>query len=205
MHAIWSTSCNLAPLGLRIIALSFISNTYCKWVHTVSFLVWITWLWMISSSSTYLLANFMMSLLLINYWLIWHCVNVAHFLHPFFLLKDIYVLSCLCQLPNILLWTHLSKCSGGGPSFVCVPWNGIVVSWGSSIPNFVRNHQIDFQILVQICTDTLMMKRVPLAPHIHHLNYWLSFGLTHYDWCKKDSRSHFNLNFSNDLKWRTLC
>jgi hypothetical protein len=39
---------------------------------------------------------------------------------------------------------HVSLCYGRA-SFEYMPWSGLARSWGRTIPNFLRNHQIDIQ------------------------------------------------------------
>ena len=51
------------------------------------------------------------------------------------------------------------------PSFGYMPRSGIAGSWGRTIPNFLRNHQVDFQSGCTSLYSHQQWRSVPLAPH----------------------------------------
>lgn len=113
-----------------------------------------------------------------NSWIAFHCVGVPHFLYSvfswgtsrLFSVSGYYEESCYednWAIP-LFLWDS-------GASFGYMPRNGMAGSWGRTIPSFLRNCQIDFQIL----QSHQQIKNVPLASLPHQLV--LTVDLSHSD------------------------
>ena len=88
-------------------------------------------------------------------WVVFHCVNVSHFLFPSFVWGTSGCLQVLAIMKNAVRNTveqmfSFYEC----PSFGYMPKSGIAGSWGRLTPNFLRNCHTDFQSGLQVCTPT---------------------------------------------------
>ena len=76
-----------------------------------------------------------------------------------------------------------------------MPRNGITGSWGRTIPNFLRNHQIDFQSDFKSLLSYHQWKSVPLVQSLLAWSVSWVFDLSYFDGCKVEYQSHFDLYF----------
>jgi hypothetical protein len=105
-----------------------------------------------------------------NRWTVFHCVDVPHFLYPFFswetsrlfLVSEYYEWSCYNIVEQVSLWDFET-------SFGYMPRNGIAGSWGRTLPNFLRNHQIDFHSGFTSFYSHQQWRSAPLTPHLWQL------------------------------------
>ena len=87
-----------------------------------------------------------------------HCINIPHFLYPIFGWETFWlfpILLLLLLLINFITITIINKAAmnrdkqvflwNGWTSFGYMSRNSITVSRGNTIPNFLRNCQINFQ------------------------------------------------------------
>ena len=80
-----------------------------------------------------------------------------------------------------------------------MPRRGIAGSSGSTMSNFLRNHQTDFQNGCISLQSHQKWRSVPLSPHPHqHLLSHEFFYLNHSDWCGVESQGCFDLHFPDD-------
>ena len=116
-------------------------------------------------SSIHLPTNFMTSLYFYH-WVILHCAMY----HIFFIHSLVEEhLGCF-HIPVIMnnaamdIVEHMSLWYDWA-SFGYMPKNGIAGSWGRLIPNFLRNHHIDFQSGCTSLHSHQKWRSVPLTPH----------------------------------------
>ena len=87
------------------------------------------------------------------------CINSSVLGHlSYFLLLPITNKAAMNIVEHVSLW-H------GGASFGYIPKNGISGSLGTSISNFLRNLQIDFQSGCTSFQSHKQWRSVPLSPH----------------------------------------
>jgi hypothetical protein len=86
-----------------------------------------------------------------------------------------------------------------GTSSGYMPRRGIAGSSGSTMSNFLRNRQTDFQSGCTSLQSHQQWRSVPLSPHPHqHLLFPEFFYLSHSDWCEVESQGCFDLHFPDD-------
>ena len=110
----------------------------------MSFWFWDTSFRMIVSSSIHFPAKLM--ILVLNRWIIFHCVNEPHFLHPFF----IWGTSWLSPASSYYKWGPYEHSGACVPLiwrgiFEYIPKSSIAGSSDTCISSFLRKLQIDFQ------------------------------------------------------------
>ena len=131
-----------------------------------------------------------------NSWVVFHCVNIPHILYPFlcwrtsgfFPASGYYKYGCYKHSGAYNL-IHF------GTSYGYMPRSGIAGSSGSTLSNFLRNHQTDFQCGLT-SLPSYQQWSVPLSPHPCQL--LLSpefFYLSYSDLCKIESQCCFDLHF----------
>ena len=106
--------------------------------------------------------------LLLNGWIVFHCVNESHFcIHSsvvgqlgYFQLLAITNKAIMNIVEHVDLWQ-------GGASFEYIPKCGIAGSSGRPISNFQRNLHIDFQNGCTSLQSHQQWKSVPLSAHPH--------------------------------------
>ena len=76
-----------------------------------------------------------------------------------------------------------------------MPRRGIAGSSGSTMSNFLRNHQIDFQIGCTSLQSHQQWRNVSLSPHPHQHLLSPEFFLKQSDWSEVESQGHFDLHF----------
>ena len=93
-----------------------------------------------------------------------------------------------------------------GPSSGYMPRSRIAGSSGSTVSNFLRNCQTDFQSGCTSLQSHQQWRSVPLSPHVHQQLLSLEFfDLSHSDWCKVESQGHFDLYFSHNVQHFFKC
>jgi len=88
-----------------------------------------------------------------------------------------------------------------GASFGYMPRRGIAGSTGSSMSNFLRNLQTDFQSGSTSLQSQQQWRSVPLSPHPSQCLLspeFFFFYLSHYDWCEVESQGCLDLHFPDD-------
>ena len=86
-----------------------------------------------------------------------------------------------------------------GASFGYMHRSDIAGSSGSTMSNFLRNYQTDFQSGCISLQSHQQWRSVPLSPHPHqHLLSCEFFDPSHSDWCEVESQGCFDLHFSDD-------
>jgi hypothetical protein len=102
-----------------------------------------------------------------NSWVIFHCINVPFFsfIHSsveghlgYFQFLTITNKAAMNRVKQVSLWD-------GGASFAYIPRSGTAGIWGGSIPNFLRNNQIEFQSDCMSLHSHQQWRSVLLAPH----------------------------------------
>jgi hypothetical protein len=83
-----------------------------------------------------------------------------------------------------------------GTSSGYVARKGIAGSPGSTMSNFLRNRQTDFQSGCTSLQSHQQWWSVPLSPHPRqHVLSPEFFYFSHSEWCEVESQSHFDLHF----------
>jgi hypothetical protein len=86
-----------------------------------------------------------------------------------------------------------------GTSSGYMPMSGIAGSSSSTMSNFLRNHQTDFQSGCTSLQSHQQWRSVPLSPHpCQHLLSPEFFYLSHSDCCEVESQCCFDLHFPYD-------
>jgi hypothetical protein len=86
-----------------------------------------------------------------------------------------------------------------GASSGCMPQRGIVGSSSSTMSNFLRNHQTDFQSGCTSLQSHQQWRSVSLSPHPRqHLLSPEFFIFSHSDGCEVESQGCFDLHFPDD-------
>jgi hypothetical protein len=86
-----------------------------------------------------------------------------------------------------------------GTSSGYMPRSGIARSSGSTMSNFLRTHQTDFQSGCTSLQSHQQWSSDPLSPHPRqHLLSPEFFDLSHSDWCEVESQGCFDLHFPDD-------
>ena len=86
-----------------------------------------------------------------------------------------------------------------GTSSGYMPRRGIAGSSSSTVSNFLRNHQTDFQSGCTSLQSHQQWRNVPLSPHpCQHLLSPEFFDLSHSDCCEVESQGCFDLHFPDD-------
>jgi hypothetical protein len=93
---------------------------------------------------------------------------------------------------------HVSLLHVGTSEYM--PRSGIAGSSGSTMSNFLRNHQTDFQSGCTSLQSHQQWRSVPLSPHPcqHLLSPEFFFSFSHSDWCEMESRGCFDMCFPDD-------
>ena len=87
-----------------------------------------------------------------------------------------------------------------GTSSGYMPRRGIAGSSGSTMSNFLRNCQNDFQSGCTSLQSHHQWRSAPLSPypHQHLLSPEFFFYLSHSDWCEVESQGCFDFHFPDD-------
>jgi hypothetical protein len=83
-----------------------------------------------------------------------------------------------------------------GTSSGYMPRTGIAGSSSSTMSNFLRNRQTDFQSGCTSLQSQHQWRSVPLSPHPRQ--HLLSPVLSHSDWCEMESQGCFDLHLPDD-------
>ena len=80
-----------------------------------------------------------------------------------------------------------------------MPGSGIAGSSGRNISSFLKNHQIDFQSgCNKFVVSPAMEKCSPCCTSSPACDITPVFDFSHFDWCKMNSQSCFDLHFPDD-------
>jgi hypothetical protein len=139
--------------------------------HVCSFVDWVTSLRMISSRSIHLSKNFINSLLLTAEWYSM-CKCIIYTMYHFCIHSSVerhvgsFQLLAFINKAAMNIVEHVSLLPVGTSSGY-MPRRGIAGSSDSTMSNFLRNHQTDFQSGCTCLQSHQQWRSVPLSPHPH--------------------------------------
>jgi len=150
----------------RVIQAFGLIPTY-QWVHTMCVFLWLGYLTQDDMFQFPPFAYEFHKVIVFDSWVIFHCVDVPHFLYPFLSVEGhlgSFQLLAIINKAAMNIVEHVSLLYVG-TSFGYMLKRGIAGSSGSSMSNFLRNLQTDFQNGCTSLQSHQQWRSVPLSPH----------------------------------------